>query len=69
MAVLVETTSIGLMVTSPLYEDLGVLRACRAYEEAAGPVWPSAELSGCLDKIACPADAAVKAKIRVSRSL
>src|SRR5205085_10273426 len=32
---------IGLMVTGPLYEDLGVLQACRAYEEAAGPVWPS----------------------------
>ena len=60
---------IGLMVTGPLYEDLGVLQACRAYEEAAGPVWPSPELSGCLDKIARPADTAVKAKIPASRSL
>jgi aspartyl-tRNA(Asn)/glutamyl-tRNA(Gln) amidotransferase subunit A len=59
---------IGLMVTGPLYEDLGVLQACRAYEEAAGPVWPSPELSGCLDKIARPADTAVKAKIPASRS-
>jgi aspartyl-tRNA(Asn)/glutamyl-tRNA(Gln) amidotransferase subunit A len=60
---------IGLMVTGPLYEDLGVLQACQAYEEAAGPVWPSPELSGCLDKIARPADTAVKAKIPASRSL
>ncbi len=60
---------IGLMVTGPLYDDLGVLRACRAYEEAAGAVWPSPELSGCLDKIARPADTAVKAKIPASRSL
>ena len=60
---------IGLMVTGPLYDDLGVLQACRAYEEAAGPVWPSPELSGCLDRIARPADAAVKAKIPASRSL
>src|SRR5438067_7513210 len=60
---------IGLMVTGPLYDDLGVLQACRAYEEAAGPVWPSPELSGCLDKIARPANAAVKTKIPASRSL
>jgi aspartyl-tRNA(Asn)/glutamyl-tRNA(Gln) amidotransferase subunit A len=60
---------IGLMVTGQLYDDLSVLQACRAYEGAAGPVWPSPELSSCLDKIARPADAAVKAKISVSRSL
>ena len=57
------------MVTGPLYEDLGVLHASQAYEEAAGPVWPSPELSGCLDKIARPADTAVKAKISMNRSL
>ena len=60
---------IGLMVTGPLYEDLGVLQACRAYEEAAGPIWPSPELSGCLDRIAGPADTAVNAKIWANRSL
>ena len=27
---------IGLMVTGPLYDDLAVLRACAAYEAAAG---------------------------------
>ncbi len=59
---------IGLMVTGPLYDDLGVLQACRAYEEVAGPVWPSPELSRCLEKIAHPADTAVKAKIPASRS-
>ena len=57
------------MVTGPLYEDQGVLRACRAYEEAAGPAWPSRELSECLDKISRPADTDVKAKIPASRSL
>jgi aspartyl-tRNA(Asn)/glutamyl-tRNA(Gln) amidotransferase subunit A len=60
---------VGLMVTGQLYDDLGVLQACRAYEEAAGPVWPSPELNGRLDKIARPADAAVKAKKSASRSL
>jgi aspartyl-tRNA(Asn)/glutamyl-tRNA(Gln) amidotransferase subunit A len=58
---------IGLMVTGQLYDDLSVLQACRAYEGAAGPVWPSPELSSCLDKIARPADAAVKAKISVRK--
>lgn len=60
---------IGLMVTGQLYDDLSVLQACRAYEEAAGPVWLSPELSGCLDKIAGRADTAVKAKIPSGRSL
>jgi aspartyl-tRNA(Asn)/glutamyl-tRNA(Gln) amidotransferase subunit A len=60
---------VGLMVTGPLYDDLCVLQACRAYEEAAGQVWPSSELVGCLDKITRPADDAVKAKIPAGRSL
>jgi aspartyl-tRNA(Asn)/glutamyl-tRNA(Gln) amidotransferase subunit A len=60
---------VGLMVTGALYDDLGVLQACRAYEEAAGQVWPSPELVGCLDKIAQPADDAVKAKTPAGRSL
>jgi aspartyl-tRNA(Asn)/glutamyl-tRNA(Gln) amidotransferase subunit A len=60
---------IGLMVTGRLYEDLGLLQACRTYEEAAAPVWPSLELSACLDKIAGAADATVKAKISASRNL
>jgi aspartyl-tRNA(Asn)/glutamyl-tRNA(Gln) amidotransferase subunit A len=53
---------IGLMVTGPLYDDLGVLQACRAYEEAAGPTWPSPELSHCLGKIARQADSSIDAK-------
>ena len=53
---------LGLMVTGPLYDDLGVLQACRAYETAAGPTWPSVQLTSCLDKIARPADTGVKAK-------
>jgi len=60
---------IGLMVTGQLYNDLAVLQACRAYEEATGTCWPTPELAGCLDRIARPADAAVKAKIPASRSL
>jgi aspartyl-tRNA(Asn)/glutamyl-tRNA(Gln) amidotransferase subunit A len=54
---------IGLMVTGRLYDDLGVLQACRAYEAAAGASWPSAALSARLDAIAGTADAAVGAKI------
>src|SRR5215831_8740967 len=60
---------IGLMVTGQLYNDLAVLQACRAYEEATGTCWPTPELAGCLDRIVRPADAAVKAKIPASRSL
>jgi aspartyl-tRNA(Asn)/glutamyl-tRNA(Gln) amidotransferase subunit A len=55
---------IGLQVTGPLWEDLSVLQACRAYEKAAGPQWPSRELSQALAKIAALPDPAVKAKIR-----
>jgi aspartyl-tRNA(Asn)/glutamyl-tRNA(Gln) amidotransferase subunit A len=58
---------LGLMVTGPLYDDLGVLRACRAYEDATGAVWPGAALTAALEKIAGSADAAVKAKIRPAR--
>jgi aspartyl-tRNA(Asn)/glutamyl-tRNA(Gln) amidotransferase subunit A len=53
---------IGLMVTGPLYDDLGVLQAGRAYEEAAGHALPSSALRQCLDKIAGPADGSVEAK-------
>ena len=53
---------IGLMITGQLYDDLGVLQACRAYEEAAGQIWPSPELICCLDKISGPPDASVQAK-------
>jgi aspartyl-tRNA(Asn)/glutamyl-tRNA(Gln) amidotransferase subunit A len=53
---------IGLMVTGQLYDDLGVLQACRAYEQAAGRPWPSTELASCLDKVARAADASVTAK-------
>jgi aspartyl-tRNA(Asn)/glutamyl-tRNA(Gln) amidotransferase subunit A len=55
---------LGLMVTGPLWDDLGVLQACRAYEEAAGPAWLSAELSAALAKAEGAAGPDVKAKIR-----
>ena len=58
---------IGLMVTGPLYGDLGVLQACRAYEEAAGPQWPGSELIAALARAEGEAGADVKAKIRAAR--
>jgi aspartyl-tRNA(Asn)/glutamyl-tRNA(Gln) amidotransferase subunit A len=54
---------IGLMVTGALYDDLGVLLACRAYEQAVGVGWPSTALSARLDAIAGEPDDAVKAKM------
>jgi aspartyl-tRNA(Asn)/glutamyl-tRNA(Gln) amidotransferase subunit A len=59
----VDGLPIGLMVTGPLYRDLEVLQACRAYEEAAASGWPGEDLTLRLDAIARPADAAVTAKI------
>ena len=53
---------IGLMVTGPLYDDLSVLQACRAYEAAVGGSWPGTEITGHLERIARPADASVSAK-------
>ena len=53
---------LGLMVTGPLYGDLAVLQACRAYEMAAGLAWPSPPLGACLDRIAKPAGAVTDAK-------
>src|SRR5581483_150280 len=47
-----EGLPIGLMVTGPLYDDLGVLQACRVYEQAAGLQWPSAELTAALARAA-----------------
>ncbi len=58
---------LGLQVTGPLYEDLSVLQACRAYEAAAGSTWPTPALNAALAKAEGPAGAAVKAKIRPLR--
>ena len=55
---------LGLMVTGPLYDDLAVLQACRAYEEAVGLAWPRPGLVEALNRIAGPPDAAVRAKIK-----
>src|SRR4051794_328722 len=55
---------IGLMVTGPLYDDLAVLRACAAYEAAAGISWPDAALTAALAKAEGAPDAALRAKIR-----
>jgi aspartyl-tRNA(Asn)/glutamyl-tRNA(Gln) amidotransferase subunit A len=58
---------LGLMVTGPLHDDLSVMQACRAYEEATSPAWPSAELTAALSKAEGAADGTVKAKIRPLR--
>ncbi len=43
---------IGLMVTGPLYDDLGVLQACHAYEQATAAAWPAPALTAALVKAA-----------------
>jgi Asp-tRNA(Asn)/Glu-tRNA(Gln) amidotransferase A subunit family amidase len=53
---------IGLQVNGPLFGDLDVLQACRAYEAAAGVSWSSSELTSGLDAIAFSPDAAVASK-------
>ena len=53
---------VGLQVTGPLYGDLDVLQACRAYEEATAAAWPAPELEQRLAAIAAKPDAAVEAK-------
>jgi aspartyl-tRNA(Asn)/glutamyl-tRNA(Gln) amidotransferase subunit A len=53
---------IGLMVTGPLWGDLAVLQACRAYEEAVGISWPVAGLETRLAALAAATDAGVAAK-------
>ena len=53
---------IGLQVTGSLFGGLLVLQACRAYEEAAGPIWPSPELTSRLDNIASSEDASLDSK-------
>lgn len=55
---------IGLMVTGPLYDDLGVLRACHAYEAATGAAWPGEALGAALAKIARPGDTSARTKIK-----
>jgi aspartyl-tRNA(Asn)/glutamyl-tRNA(Gln) amidotransferase subunit A len=58
----VEDLPVGLQVVGPLWGDLAVLRACRAYEEAAGTGWPPPGLKARLAAIAAAPDAAVAAK-------
>jgi aspartyl-tRNA(Asn)/glutamyl-tRNA(Gln) amidotransferase subunit A len=59
-----EGLPIGLMVTGPLDDDLAVLRACAAYEEAVGTSWPGRDLTAALVKAEGAPDAALRAKIR-----
>lgn len=60
---------IGLMVTGQLYDDLGVLQACRAYEAATGGLWPSGALTAALAKIARPGDRSVTGKIKPAHAV
>ncbi|HUC71637.1 MAG TPA: amidase [Stellaceae bacterium] len=58
---LADGLPVGLQVVGPLWGDLAVLQACRAYEQATGPKWPPAGLEARLAAIAA-ADAGVAAK-------
>jgi len=58
---------LGLQVTGPLFADLAVLQACRAYEQAAGEGWPSPALAAALAAAEGAAGPEVKAKIRPMR--
>jgi aspartyl-tRNA(Asn)/glutamyl-tRNA(Gln) amidotransferase subunit A len=60
---------IGLMVTGQLYDELGVLQACHAYEAAIGAPWPGDALVAALAKIALPGDKSATAKIQPARAL
>jgi aspartyl-tRNA(Asn)/glutamyl-tRNA(Gln) amidotransferase subunit A len=60
---------IGLMVTGQIFDDLGVLQACHAYEQATEASWPSPGLTAALEKAAGPAGSAVTAKITPLRAL
>jgi aspartyl-tRNA(Asn)/glutamyl-tRNA(Gln) amidotransferase subunit A len=55
---------IGLMVTGPLHDDLGVLQACHAYEAATDAAWPSGALNAALAKVARPGDRSATVKIK-----
>jgi aspartyl-tRNA(Asn)/glutamyl-tRNA(Gln) amidotransferase subunit A len=58
---------LGLQVTGPLFADLAVLQACRAYEVAAGQPRPSPALTAALATSEGAAGPEVKAKIRPLR--
>ncbi|HML10686.1 MAG TPA: amidase [Stellaceae bacterium] len=66
---LADGLPIGLMVTGPLYDDLGVLQACHAYEEAAVAAWPGEALAAALAKIVQPGDRSATVKIKPVRDL
>jgi aspartyl-tRNA(Asn)/glutamyl-tRNA(Gln) amidotransferase subunit A len=59
---------VGLQVVGPLYGDLAVLQACRAYEEATAAAWPTPDLERRLTAIAAAPDAAVEKKRWTARS-
>jgi aspartyl-tRNA(Asn)/glutamyl-tRNA(Gln) amidotransferase subunit A len=58
---------VGLMVTGPLYDDIGVLQACHAYEQAVGLAWPNAILAAALAKAEGKPEQTVKEKIKPVR--
>ena len=60
---------VGLMVTGQLYDELGVLRACHAYEGAVGTAWPGDALVAALAKAAGHPDSVVRGKIKPVRIL
>jgi len=48
---LVDGLPVGLQVIGPLFGDLPVLHACRAYEAARGVSWPTPDLTTRLGEI------------------
>jgi aspartyl-tRNA(Asn)/glutamyl-tRNA(Gln) amidotransferase subunit A len=58
----VDGLPVGLQVVGPLYGDLAVLQACRAYEKAAGAIWPAMGLEERLAAIAAAPDAVIESK-------
>jgi aspartyl-tRNA(Asn)/glutamyl-tRNA(Gln) amidotransferase subunit A len=57
-----EGLPVGLQIVGPLWGDLAVLQACRAYEDAAGAGWPPPGLEARLAALAASPDAGVAAK-------
>jgi aspartyl-tRNA(Asn)/glutamyl-tRNA(Gln) amidotransferase subunit A len=58
---------IGLQIVGPLWDDLTVLQACFAYQQAQGRNWPLPALEARLAAIAAEPDRAVAAKRRQAR--
>src|SRR5215210_1553847 len=57
---LADGLPVGLQVTGPLYDDIAVLQACAAYDQATGKAWPNPALTASLEKAENAADSSVR---------